>query len=199
MEISSTRPRLMACWMMLALAMVANLSPAISFAIAIPSSTLPVKVVRGNRSAASVGGGRWVTTTTGAPAGWLSPQPSVWSNSRRPTTSAPQPEVSSVSITALVASTEKLMLSWALGTTTSPLQYHSNSSAGSSSGWATKPSSDMHMWVSTWAMPIRRGPADRLIGAHRDIYGAALVASVATRAQSVGADQSEPAAVTAAA
>ena len=26
---------------------------------------------------ASAGGGRWVTTTTGAPAGWLSPQPSV--------------------------------------------------------------------------------------------------------------------------
>jgi hypothetical protein len=52
------------------------------------------------------GGGRWVTTTTGPPAGWLSPQPSVWSNSRRPATSAPQPEVSSCSIGALAASTE---------------------------------------------------------------------------------------------
>ena len=29
----------------------------------------------------------------------------------------------------------------------------SNNSAGLSSGWATKPSSDMHMWVSTLAMP----------------------------------------------
>jgi len=47
------------------------------------SATLPVNVVRGNRSAASSGGGRWVTTTTGAPAGWLSPQPSVWSTGWR--------------------------------------------------------------------------------------------------------------------
>src|SRR5205807_4238069 len=116
------------------------------------SSALPVKVVRGNRSAASSGGGRWVTTTTGAPAGWLSPQPSVWSNSRRPATIAPQPDVSSRSIGALAASTEKLMLSCALGTTTSPFQYQSNNSAGLSSGWATKPSSDMHMWVITLAM-----------------------------------------------
>src|SRR5437764_1108545 len=69
MQISSTRPRFSACWMMLALAMVTNLSPAISFAVVIASSTLPVKVVRGNRSGASAGGGRWVTTTTGAPAG----------------------------------------------------------------------------------------------------------------------------------
>src|SRR3954465_2815015 len=46
------------------------------------------------------------------------------------------------------------MLSCALGTTTSPFQYQSNSSAGLSSGWATKPSSDMHMWVSTWVMPV---------------------------------------------
>ncbi len=45
------------------------------------------------------------------------------------------------------------MVSWALGTTTSPFQYQSNNSAGLSSGWATKPSSDMHMWVSTLAMP----------------------------------------------
>jgi hypothetical protein len=45
------------------------LSPAISFAVAIASSTLPPKVVRGNRSAASSGGGRWVRTTTGALAG----------------------------------------------------------------------------------------------------------------------------------
>src|SRR2546423_9136200 len=139
--------------MMSALAIVTNLSPAISFAVAMPCSTLPVNVVRGNRSAASSGGGRWVTTTTGAPAGWLSPQPSVWSNSRRPATSAPQPDVSSRSIRALAASTEKLMLSCALGTTTSPFQYQSNNSAGLSSGWATKPSSDMHMWVSTLAMP----------------------------------------------
>src|SRR5436189_4676578 len=150
---SSTRPKFSACWMMSALAIVTNLSPAISFAVAIPASTLFVNAVRGNRSAASSGGGRWVTTTTGAPAGWLSPQPSVWSNSRRPATSAPQPDVSSRSIKALAASTEKLMLSCALGTTTSPIQYQSNNSAGLSSGWATKPSSDMHMWVSTLAMP----------------------------------------------
>src|SRR6266513_3968587 len=153
MQTSSTRPRFRACWMMSALAIVTNLSPAISFAVATASSTLPVKVVRGNRSPASSGGGRWVTTTTGAPAGWLSPQPSVWSNSRRPTTSAPQPDVSSRSITALAGSTEKLMLSCALGTPTSPIQYQSNNSAGLSSGWATKPSSDMHMWVSTLTMP----------------------------------------------
>src|SRR5207245_7093610 len=131
---------------------------------AIASSTLPVKVVRGNRSAASSGGGRWVTTTTGAPAGWVSPQPSVWSNSRRPATSAPQPDVSSCSIGALAASTEKLMLSCALGTTTSPLQYQSNSSAGLSSGWATNPSSDMHMCVNTFVMPLRLGRPRRLIG-----------------------------------
>src|SRR5205085_10014815 len=61
--------------------------------------------------------------------------------------------VSSRSIGALAASTEKFMVSCALGTTTSPVQYQSNSSAGLSSGWATKPSSDMHMWVSTLAMP----------------------------------------------
>src|SRR5256885_420166 len=152
MQSSSTRLRFRACWMMSALAIVTNLSPAISFAVAIPCSTLPVNVVRGNRSGASSGGGRWVTTTTGAPAGWSSPQPSVWSNRRRPTTSAPQPDVSSPSITALAASTEKLMLSCALGTTTSPFQYQSNNSAGLSSGWATKPSSDMHMWVSTFPM-----------------------------------------------
>src|SRR5256714_3156243 len=139
--------------MMSALAIVTNLSPAISFAVAIPCSTLPVNVVRGNRSAASAGGGRCVTTTTGAPAGWLSPQPSVWSNSRRPATSAPQPDVISCSIGALAASTEKLMVSCALGTTTSPIQYQSNNSAGLSSSWATKPSSDMHMWVSTLVMP----------------------------------------------
>src|SRR5262252_2676153 len=153
MQSSSTRPRFSACWMMSALAIVTNLSPASSLAAATASSTLPVKVVRGNRSAASAGGGRWVTTTTGAPAGWLSPQPSVWSNSRRPAISAPQPDVSSSSIGALAASTEKLMLSCALGITTSPLQYQSNNSAGLSSGWATKPSSDMHMWVSTMAIP----------------------------------------------
>src|SRR2546429_5374184 len=153
MQSSSTRPRLSACWMMSALAIVTNFLLATSFAVAIASSTLPVKVVRGNRSAASSGGGRWVTTTTGAPAGWLSPQPSVWSNSRRPAISAPQPDVSSRSIGALATSTEKLMLSCALGTTTSPFQYQSNSSAGLSSGWATKPSSDMHMWVSTLAIP----------------------------------------------
>src|SRR3954471_13780480 len=142
---SSTRPRFRACWMMSALAIVTTLTPAGSFAVAIASSTLPVKVVRGNRAAASVGGGRWVTTTTGAPAGWLSPQPSVWSNSRRPATTTPQPDVSSRSIGALAASTEKLMLSCALGTTTSPFQYQSNNSAGLSSGWATNPSSDTHM------------------------------------------------------
>src|SRR6516162_1844373 len=153
MQTSWTRSRFSACWMMSALAIVTNLSPAMSFAVATASSTLPVNVVRGNRSAAPSGAGRWVTTTTGAPAGWLSPQPSVWSNSRRPATSAPQPDVSSRSITALAASTEKLMLSCALGTTTSPIQYQSNNSAGLSSGWATKPSSDMHMWVSTLAMP----------------------------------------------
>src|SRR3954470_24657263 len=145
MQSSSTRPRFRACWMMSALAIVTNLLPAISFAVAIASSMLPVKVVRGNRSAASSGGDRWVTTTTGAPAGGLSPQPSVMSKSRRPAVSAPQPEVSSCSIGALAASTEKLMLSYALGTTTSPLQYQSNSSAGVSSGCATNPSSDMHM------------------------------------------------------
>src|SRR5437879_10855765 len=157
MQSSSTRPRFSACWMMSALAIVTKLSPAISFAVAIASSTPPVKVVRGNRSAASSGGGRWVTTTTGAPAGWLSPQPSVWSNSRRPATSAPQPDVSSCSIGALTASTEKLMVSCALGTVTSPLQYQSNNSAGLSSGWATYPSSDMHMWVSTLVMPDTTG------------------------------------------
>src|SRR6476660_1224937 len=146
---SSTRPRLSACWLMSALAIVTHLSPASRFATATASSPLPVTVVRGNRFAASSGGGRWVTTTTGAPAGWLSPQPSVWSNSRRPAMIAPQPDVSSRSIGALAASTEKLMVSCALGTTTSPFQYQSNSSAGSSSGWATKPSSDTHMWVST--------------------------------------------------
>ena len=74
---------------MSALAIVTNLSPAISFATAIASSTFPVKVVRGNRTAASSGGGRWVTTTTGAPAGWLSPQPMVCSNSRRPASRGP--------------------------------------------------------------------------------------------------------------
>src|SRR5437588_4553788 len=183
MQSASARLRFRGCWMMSALAIVTNLAPAISFAVAIPCSALPVNVVRGNRSAASSGGGRWVTTTTGAPAGWLSPQPSVWSNSRRPTTSAPQPDVSSRSITALAASTEKLMLSCALGTTTSPFQYHSNNSAGLSSGWATKPSSDMHMWVNTLAMPdttrlappthrpatdissMERGSVDELLGA----------------------------------
>ena len=53
--------------------------------------------------------------------------------------------MSSCSIGALAASTEKLMPSCALGTTTSPFQYQSNNSAGLSSGWATNPSSDMHM------------------------------------------------------
>src|SRR5205823_14753705 len=75
------------------------------------------------------------------------------SNSRRPATIAPHPDVSSRSIGALPASTEKLMPCCALGTTTSPFQYQSNSSAGLSSGWATKPSSDMHMWVSTLVIP----------------------------------------------
>src|SRR3954454_15517925 len=56
------------------------------------------------------------------------------------------------------------MPSWALGTTTSPIQYQSNSSAGLSSGWATNPSSDMHMWVSTLVMPVRLGRRRRLIG-----------------------------------
>src|SRR3954467_12037172 len=160
MHSSSTRSRFRACWMMSALAIVTNFSPAIPFAVATPSLTLPVKVVRGNRSAASFGGGRCVTTTTGAPAGWLSPQPSVWSNSRRPATIAPQPEVRSCNIGALAPSTEKVMFSWALGTTTSPFQYQSNNSAGLSSGCATNPSSDMHMWVSTLAMPdtTRLGP-----------------------------------------
>src|SRR5262249_54148302 len=114
--------------------------------------TLPVKVVRGNLCAASSGSGRWVTTTTGAPAGWLSPQPSVRSKRRRPATIAPQPDVSSCSIGALAASTEKLIVSCALAPPTSPLQYQSNNSAGLSSGCATNPSSDMHMWVSTLAM-----------------------------------------------
>src|SRR4051794_20326272 len=150
--------------MMSALAIVTNFSPAISFAVAIASSTLPVNVVRGNRPAASSGGGRWVTPTTGAPAGWLSPQPSVRSKSRRPAMIAPQPDMSSCNIGALAASTEKLMLSCALGTTTSPFQYQSNSSAGLSSGWATNPSSDMHMWVSTLVMPVRLGSHHRLIG-----------------------------------
>src|SRR3954452_7609093 len=139
---SSTRPRFRACWMMSALAIVTNLSPAISVAAATAASTLPVKVVRGNRSAASSGGGRWLTTTTGAPAGWLSSQPSVWSNNRRPAISAPQPDVSSRSIGALAASTEKLMFSCALGTTTSPLQYQSNNSAGLSSAPAINPPTD---------------------------------------------------------
>src|SRR5947208_6156434 len=58
MQSSSTSLRFRACWMMSALAIVTNLSPAISFAAAIPSSTLPVKVVRGNRSTASLGGSR---------------------------------------------------------------------------------------------------------------------------------------------
>src|SRR3954451_15777587 len=161
-QTSSTRPRVSGCWMLSACAMVTNLSPAISFPAAIPSSTLPVKVVRGNRSAASAGGGRWVTTTTGAPAGGLSPQPSVWSNSRRPATIAPQPVVSSRSIAALAASTENVMVSCALGTSVSPFQYQSKTSAGLSSGWATKPSSDMHMWVITLVTVERSsgGPAD---------------------------------------
>src|SRR3982074_1505428 len=53
MQSSSTRLRFRACWMMSALAIVTNLSPASSFAAAIPSSTLPGKVVRGNPSAAA--------------------------------------------------------------------------------------------------------------------------------------------------
>src|SRR4029453_16991223 len=145
MQSSSTRPRFNACWMMSALAIVTNLSPATSLAVAIASSTLPVNVVRGNRSAASSGGGRWVTTTTGAPAGWLSPQPSVWSNSRRPAISAPQPEERAVNNGGLAGWREKLLPSCALGPTTSPFQYQSNNSAGLSSGWAMNPSSDMHM------------------------------------------------------
>src|SRR3954447_17619881 len=164
MQSSSTRLRFRACWMMSALAIVTNLSPAISFAVAIASATLPVKVVRGNRSAAASGGGRWFTTTTGAPGGWLSPHPSVWSNSRRPATSAPQPDVSSCSIGALAASPDKVMPGCALGTATSPVQYQSNSSPGLSSGCATKPSSDMHMWVSTLAMRIRLGCGSGFIG-----------------------------------
>jgi hypothetical protein len=53
--------------------------------------------------------------------------------------------VSACTIGALAASTEKLIVSCAVGTATSPFQYQSNNSAGLSSGWATKPSSDMHM------------------------------------------------------
>src|SRR5436305_6654965 len=165
MQTSSTRPKFNACWMMLALAMVTNLAPAIRWGVVIASSTLAVKVVRGNRVAASGGDARWVTTTTGAPAGWLSPQPSVWSNRRRPATIAPQPDVSSCSIGALAASTEKVMLSCALGTATSPLQYQSNNSAGLSSAWATNPSSDIHMWVRTLAMPLRLSRRGKLIAA----------------------------------
>ena len=50
---------------------------------ATPASTVSTNVVLGQRVAAS-STGRWVTTTTGQPAGWLSPQPSVMSNRRRP-------------------------------------------------------------------------------------------------------------------
>src|SRR5690242_19185388 len=164
MHTSSTRPRLTACWMMSALAIVTKSSPAISLAVVTASSTLPVNVVRGNRSAAPSGGGRCVTTTTGAPTGWLSPLPSVWSNSRRPAITAPQPDVSSSSIDALAASVAKVMPSCALGTTTSPPQYQSKSSAGLSSGWATNPSNDMHMWVSTLVMPVRPSSGTGLIG-----------------------------------
>src|SRR5436305_611981 len=72
--------------------------------------------------------------------------------------------MSSRSIGALAASTEKLMLSCALGTTTSPPQYQSNNSAGLSSVWATNPSSETHMWVSTLVIHLRPDWRRRLIG-----------------------------------
>src|SRR3954468_24802121 len=86
------------------------------------------------------------------------------------------------------------MLSCALGTTTSPFQYQSNNSAGLSSGWATKPSSDMHMWVSTLAMlhttprapPTHRpapdicspSPPDAPVDEFSDEVGVAVVAGL---------------------
>src|SRR5690348_11449765 len=67
---------------------------------------------------------------------------------------------------ALEGSTEKLMSSCALGITTSPPEYQSKSSAGLSSGWATKPSNDMHMWVKTLAMFSTTPRARRI---HRNV------------------------------
>ncbi len=133
--------------------------------------------VLGHRWAASVGG-RWVTTTTGAPTGWLSPQPWAISNSRRPATSAPVFSVSSRSISAPARSTRNAMFSFGLGTVTSPASYHSNSSPTWSFESAMNPSSDIVICVNTLPTSgppaavgdhwIRRCTAVELIGDARD-------------------------------
>ena len=101
---SSTRPRSSACWVIFALAMVTSWSPATCLASVIAASTPSTNVVLGHLLAAS-SGARWVTTTTGAPTGWLSPQPLAMSNRCRPETSAPVFPVNSRSISALASST----------------------------------------------------------------------------------------------
>ena len=105
-------------------------------------------------------GMEWVTTTTGTPSGCIPLQPSVMSNSLRPTTSAPSLPWNSLRNAASSGDSEKLRSSRAVFTTTSPLPYQPKSSLMPSCSSATNPSIDIVAFTTTLLMnpPCVRAP-----------------------------------------
>src|SRR6266567_6011754 len=154
MWISSSSPALRHCCTIVAEATTTDFSPAIIFACSIALSTPSVTNVTGHSSLTHSGGGRWVTTTTGAPTGWWPPHPLVSSYNLRPATSAP---------VVLRASSNRSTLSAAILSfcsflpivrvySVSPLAIQAKRCWKSSLGPAIKPSRDMENPVVTFPM-----------------------------------------------
>ena len=145
-SISSRRPSSRAWLAIVPAATSTSLSPASSWAAAIPAATPPsVTNVNGASGCASTHsvGTEWVTTTTGRSMGCRPPQPSVKSNSVRPTTSAPAAAIERCQNSALCGVTWKVRSGVAVVTSTSPASYQSNSAPIVLSSKAMYPSNDI--------------------------------------------------------
>src|SRR4029077_7714076 len=151
MWISSSSPASRHCWTVWAPCTPTDFGPAADFArataLSMPSVTnWTVEPGRGQPS-----GTWWVTTKAGTSHGCRPPQPSARSNVRRPVSMAPTSAVKPLRWSALGAETRNVMpdVPLAVGTSTSPEKYQSNTSATPSFASATYPSRDIDMIATT--------------------------------------------------
>src|SRR5713226_157373 len=152
MWISSSSPALRHWCTIVAEATTTFLTPAISFACSSALSTPSVTKVTGHSSLTHSGGGRWVTTTTGAPTGWWPPHPLVSSYNLRPATNAPVVLMASSNLSTLSAAILSFcsFLPIVRVYSVSPLVIQAKRCWKSSLGPATKPSRDIENPVVTF-------------------------------------------------
>src|ERR1700730_8886881 len=152
MWISSSSPAVRHCCAIVAEATTTFLRPAITFACSIALWRPSVTKVTGHSSLTHSGGGRWVTTTTGAPTGWWPPHPLVSSYNLRPATSAPVVSMASSNLSTLSAAILSFcsFLPIVRVYSVSPLVIQAKRCWKSSLGPAIKPSRDMENPVVTF-------------------------------------------------